>query len=306
MIKRINAKKESKDVRISIIIPTLNASSTIGITLRSIFHNIAKRHDYEVLIVDGGSKDDTIQIARQFHVKVLSCPIKGAAAARNVGIANARGEIIYFVDADCILPPDTLQKIIFFFDKYGEADGVGGPLLPKMIDKNNIIQRFSGKNFLEIIRFPETITMVKPRVFRGSLLTGNCAYKREVLTKVGGFDIRFKTCGEDIELCWRLALKGYKLFFWPELIVWHIFPRTLHELAVQYIRWGIASSKLKKKFFEHKRVFLDYNTYKVFIRSFAKIFSKHDKMLYALRCFSIFMHTIGKIIASFQEGIVNL
>jgi len=306
MTKRIDAKKGSKDVLISIVIPTLNASSTLGITLKSIFNNTIKPQDYEVLVVDGGSKDDTILIARQFDVKVLSCPIKGAAAARNIGIANARGEIVYFVDADCILPPDTLQKIVFFFDKYEKADGVGGPLLPKITDKNNIIQRLSGEIFLEIMRFPETITMVKPRVLRGSLLTGNCAYKRELLTKVGGFNIRFKTYGEDIELCWRLALKGYKLFFWPELIVWHIFPRTLHELAVQYIRWGIASSKLKKRFFGRKRVFLDHNTYKVFIRSFAKIFLRHDKMPHALKCFSVFMHIIGKIAGSFQEGIVNL
>jgi len=288
---------------ISIVIPTFNASKTLFKTLESIYNNV-NAPPYEVIVVDQFSKDNTVDITKQFGVKVLMIKEKGAAIARNVGITKSRGEIIYFVDSDCILPNNTLIKLNQFFEKHKDADGVGGPLLP--YEGKNVIQRFANENFLNIMRFPDRLYMSQCRIFRGTLITGNCAYKRDLLIKLRGFDKSFMNYGEDIELCWKALKKGAKLYFWPELKVYHIFPDNIKRLTKQYFKWGIASSKLRKKFWNKGNI--DFFVYRLFLTSFLNILNLKNNNRFSdiLRCYTIFVHTIGKLYGSIKEGVLNL
>ena len=94
---------------ISIVVPARNEEDKIGDLLESIRKN--DFDDYEVIVVDGDSSDRTVEIAESYGARTIQGPLKGTAAARNKGWKEARGDYIYFLDADSKLPEDALKKI---------------------------------------------------------------------------------------------------------------------------------------------------------------------------------------------------
>lgn len=97
--------------QISIIMPAFNAAGTIRESIESALHQTCR--DFELLVTDDGSSDDTLKIADSIgdsRVKVIRCSHAGAAAARNHGIARARGEFICFLDADDLWAPTKLER----------------------------------------------------------------------------------------------------------------------------------------------------------------------------------------------------
>jgi len=142
-------------INLSVVIPTLNSERTIGVALKALFKNVYPRDHFEVVVVDGGSCDKTLEIIMEFPVKVLTTKKKGAAAARNLGIKNAKGKIICFTDSDCVVPKNWLSKIHRFFANNKNADGVGGPILPYRHKNVNAIATNNARIFLEMMRFPK-------------------------------------------------------------------------------------------------------------------------------------------------------
>lgn len=100
---------------ISIVIPARNEEENIERLLQSISEN--DYSDYEVILVDGGSKDETRSIARSYDAKVIDGPRKGTGAARNKGWRAAKGDIIYFLDADWFISENVLQEIHRAFEE---------------------------------------------------------------------------------------------------------------------------------------------------------------------------------------------
>jgi glycosyltransferase involved in cell wall biosynthesis len=114
--------------RVSIIIPAYNAEAYLAETLESVIRQTYR--DYEAIVVDDGSSDRTLEIARSFepHVKVLSQPNGGPASARNLAIKNSAGQYIAFLDSDDLWTDHKLERQVAFFDRrpelglvYGEA-----------------------------------------------------------------------------------------------------------------------------------------------------------------------------------------
>jgi len=97
---------------ISIIIPAYQHRKEIEECLKSIFHQTFK--DYEIIVVNDGSTDNILEVLEKYKnkIKIISQENKGAAAARNVGYANSQGEFILFCDADVILKPEMLEKLL--------------------------------------------------------------------------------------------------------------------------------------------------------------------------------------------------
>ncbi len=104
--------------KISVVIPTINEEKLIGMCLKSISKQTFK--DFEVLVVDGGSKDKTVSIAKRY-ARVIIERRRGTAIARNRGASAAKGEIITFVDADTALAPNCLREV------YKTLGGRGSP-----------------------------------------------------------------------------------------------------------------------------------------------------------------------------------
>jgi len=244
----------------------LNSETTIGCCLSSIFSLEPPNEPYEVLVIDGGSQDKTIEIARKFPVRVLTCNEKGTGPARNLGLKEARGEIVCYTDSDCIVENAWLQKLANFFRKNPEVDGVGGLVLWNSEGATRL-QRLSGEIFSRSQSFPKHKIKTKFGSFKGVLMDANSAYKKSTLLEAGGFG---EPVGLGHELSWRLAKKGKTLVFDPDLKVFHIFPSTLRVLFQQQMKWGRDIAVLNRKYgFTLKGlVYLPYLVGKTFLGLF--------------------------------------
>lgn len=129
---------------LTVVIPALNSAATIRGTLSSIFLNETCGETFEVVLVDNGSCDATVEIAKEFPVLIYHCPRRGIGSARNLGIRMAKGDIVCFTDSDCIVEGNWLEEINDFFAENPDADGVGGPVFACSRDQNKI-QRLTGE-----------------------------------------------------------------------------------------------------------------------------------------------------------------
>jgi glycosyltransferase involved in cell wall biosynthesis len=227
---------------LSVVIPALNSAGTISDTLSSIFSNETVGERFEVLLVDNGSCDETVEIARRFPVKIFHCSRRGIGPPRNLGIQKARGDIVIFTDSDCIVEKDWITKIFTFFSRHSEADGVGGPVFPYPCCENRI-QELTGKLFVEDQGYPRRIRKIQRGSTQGLIFGSNSAYKRSVLVKSGGF---IEPGGSNLELALRLVASGKNLFFYPGIVVYHVFPSDLRSIFRQQFRWGAQSTHMKR------------------------------------------------------------
>ena len=227
---------EAKWPRISVIVCTHNGSGTILDCLRGI-----QRLDYpamEVIIVDDGSTDDTANIARQFPFDVISISHLGLSTARNVGLQNATGEIVAYIDDDAWPDPDWLTYLAITFRDETYA-GAGGPNIrpPGESTVSDSVADSPGGPIHVML------TDVEAEHLPGC----NMAFRRNALAAVGGFDPVFRTAGDDVDLCWRMQSAGFKLVFSPAAVVWHRAPQSVAAYWNQQFGYGKAEAILERK-----------------------------------------------------------
>jgi cellulose synthase/poly-beta-1,6-N-acetylglucosamine synthase-like glycosyltransferase len=292
-------------IDITVIIPTYNSEKYISRALHALYERNTCIPS-QVIIVDGESKDSTVKKAREYPVEIFSNPKISAADARNIGIKFSKGDIIAFTDSDCVPDKNWLENIFKRFKNNPELIGTGGKMLP-LKPKNNI-ETFSANVFLnEIMKFPKQIFKPLEKFLPGSFITANCAYRKEALIKVGGFNEFFKNNGEDIDLFWRMIDKfPGNLLYDPSIIVYHSFPDSYIKLAKKYFQYGIASSKLAK--FHLKTPSIDLFVYKKLLKHFIKLMNplnSHGKvdLLYLIQLTS---HILGKVYGSIIVKRINL
>lgn len=230
---------------ISIIIPSYNSKKTIEQTLNSILNQNFKEK-YEIIVVDSSS-DETSKIISKFPIRLIKQKPRGPAAARNKGVKNAIGEIIVFIDADCVAPKNWLKNLLKpFRDKNTVA--VAGTY--KTINKDNMIARFVG---YEIEQRHEKMKSFKKIDF---VATFNCAYRKKIFLKFRGFNEKM-TQAEDADLSFRIAKKNYKIKYQPSAFVYHYHPNSLMKYLKQKFLRGYWKIFL---YLEHKKRVLG-NTY---------------------------------------------
>lgn len=182
---------------ISIIIPSLNEEKYIENCLKSIRNQ--DYENYELIVSDGGSKDKTVKIAEKYADKVIICKKRGIAFGRNEGARNSRGEIFVFVDADTILLPDTISKVVKGFRK--NVIGATCPILPLSPKARDYFLFWIANQFVR-----NSLKLNSPKVF-GCF----CAFRKDEFERVGGFDEKFKTL-EDFDLAERISKLGEIVF----------------------------------------------------------------------------------------------
>jgi len=198
---------------ISVIIPARNTGATIGVCLDAVF---AFTHDnFEVIVVDDASEDDTADIARQFSCTLLSLDVQsGAAKARNVGAEQATGKIFFFTDADCVPLPDALEVALNTLRECKEQTVLGGTYTAMSFD-NRFFSNFQSV----FINYSETKSAENPDY----IATHAMAISAELFRKHFGFRENHLPILEDVEFSHRLRSAGVELQLDPNIKVRHIF-----------------------------------------------------------------------------------
>jgi len=211
----------------SIIIPAKNEEVNIGNCLASIFSITFAPKRYEVLVVDNGSEDRTVEIARNTGAIVYEKPDLNISGLRNFGASQAKGSILVFIDADCTVEKDWLEAATPYLGSKGIAAFGSAPGLPS--DPTWVQQ-----TWLHIRTQKETITDVE------WLESMNMFIPHHVFLAVGGFDESLITC-EDYDLCKRLAGQGRIVSDQRIRAVHHGEARTITHFF-QKERWRATSN----------------------------------------------------------------
>jgi len=201
---------------ISVIVPAYNAVDTIGDCLEALLNQTVPRSDYEIIVVDDGSSDNTRNIIDRYNVQVLSQPNGGPGSARNLGVQHARGELVLFTDADCAPTPAWITEM---GRPFCEPDVVA------VKGAYRTQQRSLVARFIQL-EFEERYRLLSRERYVDFVDSHAAAYRKTDFLAAGGFDIRFRI-SEDVDLAYRLSAHGHKMVFNPEAIVNHRHPETL-------------------------------------------------------------------------------
>jgi glycosyltransferase involved in cell wall biosynthesis len=230
---------------VSVVVPVYNSKATIGECVRSLLNVDYPADLLELIFVDNGSSDDSLSILESFgdRVRILHESKRGAAAARNRGIREARFPIVALTDSDCRVDRNWLPPLVA-----GLAD-------PEVGICGGAIRAWNPSDRMEV--FGETIhdNGMSIHVYKPpSTASGNWASRRDVLIELGGFDEAFLR-GEDSELSCRVHQAGLKMVYAPESIVYHRNENTLGGLFREGFHHGFHAIPLLEK---HRELFLSF------------------------------------------------
>ncbi len=197
---------------ISVIIPFYNAAAYLEGCLEALRRS--KHQNYELILVNDGSSDGSAETARRYSERVLSFSSpRGPAFARNRGAEAAKGDILFFIDADIICFPDTLGRVGEAFAADRDLAAVIGSY-DDAPPAANFVSRY--KNLTHHFVHQNASSAAS------TFWTGCGAVKRSIFQEFGGFDESFqKPSIEDIELGYRMRARGHKISLCKQLIVKH-------------------------------------------------------------------------------------
>lgn len=201
----------------SVIVPAYNSQATIARCLAALERQTLPRQRYEIIVVDDGSKDGTCAIVgTHADVKLVTQPHAGPAAARNLGVAHALGQVVLFTDADCEPAADWIEQMLAPLADPQTA-GVKGVYRNR---QRALVSRFVQ---MEYETRYERMARYMSRHGRIDFVdTYAAGYRRTVFVANGGFDTTFATASvEDQEFSFRVAAQGDRLVFAPQAVVYH-------------------------------------------------------------------------------------
>lgn len=226
-------------MKYSVIVPAYNAADTISTLLESLAAQSFK--DFEVILVDDASRDRTPQVIESFPYRLIRmAQNRGPAHCRNVGARNASGRILVFIDSDCRASKDWLETIDRNFSK-NDAEALMGKLV--LMPSTYLGDSISALGFPAggAIGF-EKIWKVDSKGYTHSLSTCNCAVKRDVFDRVGGFDASFPYAGgEDSLLAYCLKKNEFRIKYCPDVVVFHKARDSFSGFLRWQFRRGISS-----------------------------------------------------------------
>jgi glycosyltransferase involved in cell wall biosynthesis len=187
---------------ISVVVPTYNEEKNIESCLVALTKQTIPRDAYEIIVVDGGSKDRTTEIAAKYADKVMQQVSHGVGGARNDGAMAAKGEIVATTDADCIPDEDWLETILGDFrdDKVVAITGYLDPMIPKDMQLLEAGAYSCGFKIANGLRWAAS------KVGYYHLCGANAAFRRDAFISINGYsDIAYS---DDVEIAKRLRPHG--------------------------------------------------------------------------------------------------
>lgn len=203
--------------QISVIIPNYNMAATIGRCLEAAF--ASDYGNFEIVVVDDHSTDGSVKIINEFPCKLIRLQNRsGTSKARNTGAKNSNGEILFFIDADCLLQKDTLSIVNRTLAAACHDVVVGGTYTTVPFDKSFF-------SFFQSIyvNYSETRITTDPDYIAAHAMI----MSRKVFDRSGGFPENFLPIIEDVEFSHRLRRSGHRLIMQPDIQLQHIFNFSL-------------------------------------------------------------------------------
>jgi glycosyltransferase involved in cell wall biosynthesis len=238
---------------LSVVIPTRNRRATLADTLAQVFAQEVPRGGFEVIAVDNGSSDETLETLADLErrsggrLRALSEPVRGPAAARNAGVAAARGEVIVFLGDDT-QPADRqlLARHVALHDARPEPEyAVLGKVAWDERRSVTPLMRWldTGPQFAYELFSPGLVDVA------GFFYTAHVSLKKAAFDAAGGFDTRFPYAAvEDMEIGLRLRDGGVVLDYRPELVVLHSHETTLERWLERMRLVGRSAALLERMY----------------------------------------------------------
>ncbi len=218
--------------KVSLYMPCSNAARYLDASLKGVLNQTYPLD--EVLIIDDGSKDNSSEVVSKYPVKVIKHESNmGLAAARNTGIRNSKNEFVASLDADCVPEPHWLENLMGNFTDE-EIVGVGG----KLVERNPYSTADKWRS-LHMEQHWGNEKKINPDFLFGS----NTVFQKKVLLSIGGYDEKYRTNAEDVDLCSRLRDRGYTLIYDPTGVVEHIRRDTIPSALRTYWGWYYTTEK---------------------------------------------------------------
>jgi len=220
---------------ISVIIPSRNGAATIGECVQAALGS--DYGNFEVVVVDDGSTDGSVEIIEKYPCRLIRLKEhSGASAARNAGAREAKGDALFFIDADCIVRPDTVSLAAAEYLAHPN-EVTGGTYTPIAHDKS-----FYSTFQSLFVNYSETKSPTPDYVATHAMVISS-----KVFEESGGFDEDFMPILEDVEFSHRLTRAGVRLRMQPALQVEHIFNfdlwRSLRNAFRKSLFWTMYSIK---------------------------------------------------------------
>ena len=247
---------DSEDLReaalpvVSVVMPVRNEARHIERTLAQLLAQDFPACAYEILVIDGGSNDGTPERVRSLaagrgNVRLFDNPQRWSSAARNIGVQNARGEIVVIVDGHCEIDErNWLRNVVDAFGRSG-ADCVGRPQPLDVAAATPLQQAIAAARLSKLGHHPDSYVYSTNEGFVPAKSVA-VAYRRAVFNTVGLFDEQFDAC-EDVELNHRVDRAGLRCYFTPRVAVRYCPRGTLCGLFRQLVRYGRGRIRLLRK-----------------------------------------------------------
>jgi len=241
-----------KSPLVSIIIVNFNGHEVIENCLNSVLNTNSTK--FEVIVVDNGSTDSSIKFLQNFadkssvRVKLIKNPKNlGFAEGNNLGIGNSSGKYIAFLNNDTIVDPNWLQSIVTFLEKDKQTGAVQSLLLAedgfKVDSLGGVIDIFGTAEDRVVsmgnLRTPHSEI---EEIF--SACAASMVVRKSVLEEVGNFDPKFFAYYEDVDLCWRIRLRGYAIVLDLNSVVYHIRYATSKKFGGQLFNFHLYKNQL--------------------------------------------------------------
>jgi mycofactocin glycosyltransferase len=228
---------------VSIVIPVYNRPAEIAECLESLQKLDYPSDKMEIIVVDDASRDHTAAVVRRFGVRLIVQPNNmGQSAARNTGVAAAKGEIIAFLDSDCIAEKVWLRELVPYFQDTRVAlvgGYVGAYFTKKRIDRYEQVCSALNMGKDAVLGRGEGSVFYVP--------TCNMLVRKEIYEQVGGLDETLQV-GEDVDLCWRMMQAKHHLFYIPRGPVLHKHRNRMLSCFLRRFDYGTSEAVLYARF----------------------------------------------------------
>jgi biofilm PGA synthesis N-glycosyltransferase PgaC len=235
----------------SVLIPAYCEAKVIGETLR--WATAIDYPNYEVVVVDDASTDNTREVVRPFvesgKVRLIAKEKnEGKAMAMNDALPCLRGEIVLVMDADASPDPAILRWMVPHFESARVAGVTGNP---RVSNRETFLAQLQLVEFTSIVSLLRRAQRIWGRILTMSGVVG--AFRTSAMIDVGRYSPEMAT--EDIDMTWKLQRAAYDIRYEPRALVWMRVPPTLGSLIKQRRRWAIGLAQVLRR---HGRILLTW------------------------------------------------